>query len=165
VGVCHSKEKIMSCDCLCKENKNVYYTNVKQNIPHMAFIGRWAPLHSGHTWIIEQKLKEFPDKPVFILVRNTDFDEFTAEDRAELVKLWMIQNCIKGTIMIIPDIEGIYYGRGVGYNVEEIKPPENIKTISATKIREMIENNNNSWKDIVAYGTAEFLEDIIKKNK
>ena len=40
--------------------------------------------------------------------------------------------------MIIPDIESINYGRGVGYDVIEHKPPSKIGKISATKIREEI---------------------------
>ena len=38
--------------------------------------------------------------------------------------------------MIIPDIESVNYGRGVGYEIIEHKPPQDIKEISATKIRE-----------------------------
>ena len=39
---------------------------------------------------------------------------------------------------IIPDIESINYGRGVGYDVIEHSPPPKIGRISATKIREKI---------------------------
>ena len=39
---------------------------------------------------------------------------------------------------IIPDIESINYGRGVGYEVIEHLPPEDIKEISATKIRKQL---------------------------
>ena len=35
----------------------------------------------------------------------------------------------------IPPIESVNYGRDVGYDVIEHKPPENIKKISATNIR------------------------------
>ena len=38
--------------------------------------------------------------------------------------------------MIIPDIESVNYGRGVGYEIIEHFPPTDIKEISATKIRE-----------------------------
>jgi len=38
-------------------------------------------------------------------------------------------------LMIIPDIESVNYGRGVGYEVIEHAPPEDIKQISGTKIR------------------------------
>jgi hypothetical protein len=45
---------------------------------------------------------------------------------------------IKGMIriMIVPDIESINFGRGVGYDVIEHIPPAEISEISATKIRE-----------------------------
>jgi nicotinamide mononucleotide adenylyltransferase len=41
-------------------------------------------------------------------------------------------------IIIIPDIESINYGRGVGYDVIEHIPPQDIKEISATKIRQKL---------------------------
>ena len=42
-----------------------------------------------------------------------------------------------GTIDFVemPDIESINYGRDVGYDIIEHKPPEDIKEISGTKIR------------------------------
>ena len=45
---------------------------------------------------------------------------------------------IKGVIriIIIPDIESINFGRGVGYDIIEHIPPADIAEISATKIRE-----------------------------
>jgi len=138
----------------------MYFTNAEPQEPHVAFIGRWAPLHKGHTYIMMEMMKK-RHLPLLILVRNTTFDEINANIRAELVKMWMIAEGIKGTIMIIPDIEGIYYGRGVGYNIEEIKPSENITAISATEIRKRMANNDNSWKELVANGTAEFLESTL----
>ena len=38
-------------------------------------------------------------------------------------------------VIIIPDIESINYGRGVGYEIIDHVPPTDIKEISATKIR------------------------------
>jgi hypothetical protein len=43
-------------------------------------------------------------------------------------------------ISIIPDIESVNYGRGVGYEIIEHVPPTEIKEISATKIREQLRN-------------------------
>lgn len=47
---------------------------------------------------------------------------------------WISDGMLK--IMIIPDIEGVYYGRDVGYKVEQLSVPPEIAEISATKIRE-----------------------------
>ena len=39
-------------------------------------------------------------------------------------------------ISVIPDIESVNYGRGVGYDVIYHEPPKDIERISGTKIRE-----------------------------
>ena len=41
-------------------------------------------------------------------------------------------------VIIIPDIESVNYGRGVGYEIIEHVPPDTVKEISATKIREQM---------------------------
>jgi hypothetical protein len=41
-------------------------------------------------------------------------------------------------IITIPDIESINIGRGIGYDVIEHVPPQEIHDISATKIREQM---------------------------
>ena len=42
--------------------------------------------------------------------------------------------------MIIPDIESINFGRGVGYDIIEHIPPQEVSDISATKIRKQLRN-------------------------
>ena len=44
----------------------------------------------------------------------------------------------KVKVIIIPDIESVNYGRGVGYDIIEHVPPKNIGDISATKIRKKL---------------------------
>ena len=54
---------------------------------------------------------------------------------------WLIdQRLNEGRIFIsiVPDIESINYGRGVGYDIIEHVPPQDIHDISATKIREQM---------------------------
>ena len=53
--------------------------------------------------------------------------------------------------MIIPDIESVNYGRGVGYEINEFQPPADSGAmfISATKIRESIKNGDDTWKTMV----------------
>ena len=46
-------------------------------------------------------------------------------------------------VISIPDIESVNYGRGVGYEINEFEPPKDIGKISATKIREGL--NENEW--------------------
>ena len=52
-------------------------------------------------------------------------------------------------VISIPDIENVNYGRGVGYEINEFTPPENIGWISATGIRNSIKDGDNDWRTLV----------------
>ena len=43
-------------------------------------------------------------------------------------------------VIIIPDIESVNYGRGVGYDIIEHVPPQEVGEISATEIRKKLFN-------------------------
>ena len=102
------------------------------------FIGRWQPLHGGHKWLFNQKLEQ--GIPILVAVRDTpvsDSNPFSTEQVVEnLEKEYMkeVENGMVKTISI-PDIESVNYGRGVGYEINEYTPPEDISNISATEIR------------------------------
>lgn len=57
----------------------------------------------------------------------------------EECKEWFMSGML--ALMIIPDIEGVYYGRDVGYKIEQLSVPAEIAEISATKIREEKKKN------------------------
>ena len=102
------------------------------------FIGRWQPWHDGHQWLIDQRLKE--GKNVLICIRDVMPDEknpYTCEEVYDNIQQQLREFIDMGVIkvMIIPDIESVNYGRNVGYEIIEHEPPEEIKEISATKIR------------------------------
>ncbi|MBL6592168.1 MAG: adenylyltransferase/cytidyltransferase family protein [Flavobacteriaceae bacterium] len=102
------------------------------------FIGRWQPWHKGHRWLIDQRLKE--GKKVLICVREVSKDEqnpYNPLEVKENVEKELIELIQKGMVkvIVIPDIESINYGRGVGYDIIEHIPPKDIGKISATKIR------------------------------
>lgn len=103
------------------------------------FIGRWQPWHKGHQWLIEQRLKE--GKNVLICIRDMIPDKdnpFTSEEVYDMLSRELVDyiRVEQVKLMIIPDIESINYGRGVGYDVIEHTPPTEIGEISSTKIRE-----------------------------
>ena len=105
------------------------------------FIGRWQPWHAGHKWLIDQRLEQ--GKNVLILIRDIEPDDknpFSAEQVKDNISnelSWLIING-KVKVMIIPDIESVNFGRGVGYDVIEHVPPQEVSEISATKIREQL---------------------------
>ena len=103
------------------------------------FIGRWQPWHDGHRWLIDQRLNE--GKNVLICIRDVEPSEnqpWTADQVMLNLSKELKDVLNEGRIKIIkiPDIESINYGRGVGYDVIEHVPPQEVKEISATKIRE-----------------------------
>ena len=82
--------------------------------------GRFQTWHAGHEWLIRQQLNK--GKNVWIAIRDVEIDEdnlFTAHE--VLMRLtkepFIMENTDKIMISIIPDIESVNYGRGVGYDV------------------------------------------------
>ena len=108
------------------------------------FIGRWQPIHDGHRWLFNQKLEQ--DIPILIAVRNTpvsDSNPFSTEQVIENLEKEYTKEVGTGLVKIIsiPDIESVNYGRGVGCEINEFIPPENISKISATDIRNKSQRN------------------------
>ena len=105
------------------------------------FVGRWQPLHKGHQELFKQAMDE--GKNVLICIRDIKPDEknpFSAEEVKNNIMNFYSTECVEGkvTVMVIPDICSIEFGRGVGYDIIEHIPPTEIGEISATKIREQM---------------------------
>ena len=102
------------------------------------FIGRWQPWHPGHRWLINQRLNE--GKNVWVAIRDVEPNEnqpWTPQEVLTNLSSELKDLIDEGriTITIVPDIESVNYGRGVGYEVIEHVPPNQVEQISATKIR------------------------------
>jgi len=104
------------------------------------YIGRFQPFHDGHVWCINEMITE--GKKVCIAVmdihelepKNNPYNYKQVFDRISEV---MANEIKSGKLIItkIPAIDSVNYGRDVGYKLIQHDPPENIKQISATKIR------------------------------
>lgn len=113
-------------------------TGAKQ---YSMFIGRWQPWHAGHRWLIDQRLNE--GKNVLICIRDIQPDEknpYSAEEVKKNIEEHYSDMDGKVKVIVIPDICSIEFGRGVGYNIIERIPPQEIHDISATKIREELKS-------------------------
>ena len=122
-------------------------TNVSKK--YALFIGRYQSLHEGHKYLFRKKITE--GIPVLIGIRDVPSDEknpFTAQQVMTMFTQdketfgWISEGMMK--VMVIPDIEGVYYGRDVGYKVEQLSVPPEIAEISATKIREQLKQLHNA---------------------
>jgi len=118
----------------------------KKDSQFALFIGRWQPLHDGHKALFQQVINE-GDK-VCIAIRNVEPDEknpYTAKQVYDNICEFYQNNITLGQVkvIIIPDICSVEFGRGVGYDIIERIPPQEIADISATKIREAMKNNQD----------------------
>lgn len=126
--------------------------------PAAVFIGRFQPLHNGHIALFRQKLDA--GVPILIMVRDLvpdDRNPFTTEQTVN-----MLNKVFEGQaaqVMVIPDIESVNWGRGVGYSLNEFVPPADLGAVSATAIRNGIKEGNDEWKSIV---DKSIHEDVIK---
>jgi hypothetical protein len=70
----------------------------------------------------------------------------------------------KVKVMVIPDIESVNWGRGVGYELNEWVPNIEISSISATTIRNSIKSNTDDWKEMVDSSIHEDIIQYLKEN-
>jgi nicotinic acid mononucleotide adenylyltransferase len=123
------------------------------------FIGRWQPYHYAHTELVEQKLKQ--GIPVIVMVRDIEPDEknpFTTKQTVLMIEKYHKSKGDEVKVIVIPDIESVNFGRGVGYEVNEFIPPKDIGGISATGIRNSIKNGDDYWKKMI---DESIQEDVI----
>ena len=109
------------------------------------YIGRWQNWHKGHEWLINQQLQK--DKNVWVAIRDVQQDENNPKSAQEVLKElsnepFFTNNWDKILLSIIPDIESVNYGRGVGYDVIYHEPPKEIEKISGTAIRKKYIDSN-----------------------
>jgi phosphopantetheine adenylyltransferase len=102
------------------------------------YIGRWQNWHKGHQWLIDQQLNK--GKNVWLAIRDVQVDENnpkTAQQVFDELKFELSDLLQTGKLLIsvIPDIESVNYGRGVGYDVIYHEPPADVAAISGTAIR------------------------------
>jgi phosphopantetheine adenylyltransferase len=102
------------------------------------YIGRWQNWHKGHEWLINQQLEK--GKNVWVAIRDVAQDENNPKSAQQILRElaqepFFSQNTSKILLSIIPDIESVNYGRGVGYEVVYHEPPTEVAAISGTKIR------------------------------
>jgi hypothetical protein len=102
------------------------------------YIGRWQNWHAGHEWLIRQQLDK--GKNVWVAIRDVAEDESNPKSAYKVMmdlieEPFFQENIDRILVSIIPDIESVNYGRGVGYDVIYHEPPTDVAAISGTAIR------------------------------
>ena len=132
--------------------------------PAAVFFGRWQPFHVGHETLIRKKLDQ--KIPCLVLVRNMPPDDgnpYTPQEAAAMVRAAFEGEDV--TVVVMPDIESVNWGRGVGYEVNEHVLPADVQRISATEIRKRIANSDDSWKEFVNARVARWLEAYYERDE
>lgn len=102
------------------------------------FIGRFQPFHKAHKELFRQVIDE--GGKVCVAIRGGELNDnnpFMPLEVMRMIGEQMKPEIEAGNLMtiIIPDICSVEFGRGVGYDIIEHIPPQEIAEISATKIR------------------------------
>jgi hypothetical protein len=102
------------------------------------YIGRWQNWHKGHEWLMRQQLDK--GKNIWVAIRDVDVDENNPKTAHQVMieltkEPFFLENFDKIYVSVIPDIESVNYGRGVGYDVIYHEPPADVAAISGTAIR------------------------------
>ena len=129
----------------------------QSNSPVAVFIGRWQPLHLGHEWLIRTKLDA--GVPVLVMVRDVSPDQanpLSADQVSEIIHA-RFGDAVR--TMIIPDIESVNWGRGVGYEVNEHVPTKEVHAISGTDLRMKVKEDGN-WREYVDPSIWSRIEDM-----
>jgi hypothetical protein len=111
------------------------------------YIGRWQNWHKGHEWLIRQQLDK--GKKVWVAIRDVAVDENNPKTAHQVMinltkEKFFQENWDNIYLSIIPYIDSVNYGRGVGYEVVYHEPPTEIAEISGTKIRNGEINSDGS---------------------
>lgn len=100
------------------------------------FIGRWRTFHEGHLWLVRQQLDQ--GQAVWIMVRPTDETPSTTDRGRAIISALEGEGYEWERDFVVTvlehDIASVNYGRGVGYEVIEHVPPEEVAIVSSTEI-------------------------------
>lgn len=105
--------------------------------PTALFVGRYQPFHDGHRALIVEGLKRVGQ--ACIAVRTTEgIDQknpFTFEYVKARIEHGLREFEGRFTVVPLPNISHVFYGRDVGYSIERINLDEAVEVISATDVR------------------------------
>lgn len=106
--------------------------------PQGVMIGRFQPFHDGHKALLDKVLEKHGY--CCIMVRSmpaSNNNPLGMTQVFEEIKLALSDEKYRGRFSItgVPNIAGVYYGRDVGYKVEQIDLGAEVHAISATSIR------------------------------
>jgi hypothetical protein len=106
-------------------------------MPTALFVGRWQPFHEGHKSLIIKGIDRAGQ--ACIAVRDTagidDNNPFPFEYIRARIEHGLREYDGRYIVIPVPNISHVFYGRDVGYKVEQLSLDESLEGVSATLIR------------------------------
>ncbi len=108
--------------------------------PTALFVGRYQPFHEAHRALIVEGIRR--EGQACVAVRDTAGTDRKNPFGFEYIKS-RIEHGLREfegryTVLRIPNITNIFYGRDVGYSIEKIDLDDALQSVSATHIREKL---------------------------
>jgi hypothetical protein len=105
--------------------------------PTALMIGRYQPFHDGHKALIVEAIERVGQ--VCIAVRDTQGVDASNPFSFEYVRS-RIEHGLRAyegrfSVMLLPNITNVFYGRDVGYKIERIDLDQQLQEVSATRER------------------------------
>lgn len=105
--------------------------------PTAFMLGRYQPFHDGHKKLIVEGINRVGQ--VCVAIRDTQGTDaknpFSLDEVEQNIRSGLAEYEGKFTVIRVPNITKIFYGRDVGYGIEQIVLDEATQNISATKVR------------------------------
>jgi nicotinamide mononucleotide adenylyltransferase len=110
--------------------------------PTALFVGRYQPFHDGHKALIVEGLRRTGQ--ACIAVRDTTGTDAKNPFSFDYVRA-RIEHGLReyeGRFVVVqlPNISNIFYGRDVGYSIEQIELEDSLEKISATEARRRLQS-------------------------
>lgn len=110
--------------------------------PTALFLGRYQPFHDGHKALVLEGIDRVGQS--CIAVRDTEGTDAKNPFGFPFIKARIQESLAEHlnqiTVIQVPNITNIFYGRDVGYSIERIDLSDDLQSISATKIRQSMKN-------------------------
>jgi adenylylsulfate kinase len=118
--------------------------------PTALLIGRYQPFHDGHKALVAEAIRRTGQ--CCIAIRDvggiSDSNPYDFDRVKENIYSACPEFGNKIKVIELPNIMDVFYGRGVGYNIEQLELHKDLQDISATKVRKgEIDTHGNkaSW--------------------
>lgn len=109
--------------------------------PTAFMLGRYQPFHDGHKKLIVEAINRVGQ--VCVAIRDTqgtdEKNPFNMEEVEANIRKGLHEYEGKFTVVRVPNITNIFYGRSVGYSIEMIELDKETQEISATSIRKELQ--------------------------